>query len=152
MIFKNFMTISPCTSGYATMVHGRGCNPHRCTTTFANVEITSLWRHWWRHNSETIRDRQKRRPPRAMKSSELSSGENRQTNRQTDTTKIMVTWPWTNKLFELLVEHGAWLAEDTRERSTCVCCRFSCVERLDIISAAGYELQLLQACAERTNV
>jgi len=30
------------TSGYATMVHGRGCNPHRCTTTFANVEITSL--------------------------------------------------------------------------------------------------------------
>jgi len=30
------------TSGYAAMVHGRGCNPHRCTTTFANVEITSL--------------------------------------------------------------------------------------------------------------
>jgi len=30
------------TSGYATMVHGRGCNPHCCTTTFANVEITSL--------------------------------------------------------------------------------------------------------------
>jgi len=30
------------TSGYATMVHCRGCNPHRCTTTFANVEITSL--------------------------------------------------------------------------------------------------------------
>jgi len=30
------------TSGYATMVHGRGCNPHRCMTTFANVEITSL--------------------------------------------------------------------------------------------------------------
>jgi len=25
------------------VVHGRGCNPHR-----------SLWRHWWRHNSETI--------------------------------------------------------------------------------------------------
>jgi len=22
-----------------------GCNPHRCTTTFANVEITSFWRH-----------------------------------------------------------------------------------------------------------
>jgi len=20
----------------------------------ANLEITSLWRHWWRHNSETI--------------------------------------------------------------------------------------------------
>jgi len=47
------------TSGYATMVHGRGCNPHRCTTTFTKMEITSLWRHWWRHNSETIRDRQK---------------------------------------------------------------------------------------------
>jgi len=30
------------TSGYATMVHGRGCNPHRSTTTFTNVEITSL--------------------------------------------------------------------------------------------------------------
>ena len=55
------------------MVHGRGCNPHRCTTTFANVEITSLSRH----NSETIRDRQKRRPHRRMKSSELSNGENR---------------------------------------------------------------------------
>ena len=63
------------------MVHGRGCNPHRCTTTFTNVD-TSLWRHWWRHNSETIRDRQKRRPPRAMKSSELSNGENRIALRQ----------------------------------------------------------------------
>ena len=61
------------TSGYATMVHGRGCNPHHCTTTFANVEITSLWRH----NSETIRDRQKRRPHHRMKSSELHNGENR---------------------------------------------------------------------------
>ena len=61
------------TSGYATMVHGRGCNPHRCTTTFANLEITSLWRH----NSETIRDRQKWRPHRRMKSSDLSNGENR---------------------------------------------------------------------------
>ena len=30
------------TSGYATMVHGRGCNPHRSTTAFANLEITSL--------------------------------------------------------------------------------------------------------------
>jgi len=29
------------TVGY--VVHGRGCNPHR-----------SLWRNWWRHNSETI--------------------------------------------------------------------------------------------------
>ena len=65
------------TSGYATMVHGWGCNPHLSTTTFANLEITSLWRHWWRHNSETIRDREKRRPPRTMKSSELSIGENR---------------------------------------------------------------------------
>jgi len=58
------------------MVHGRGCNPHRCTTTFANVEITLLWCHWW-HKSETIRDRQKRRPHRRIKSSELSNGENR---------------------------------------------------------------------------
>jgi len=41
------------TSSYATMVHGRRCNPHCSTTTFANLEITSLWRH----NSETIRDR-----------------------------------------------------------------------------------------------
>jgi len=64
------------TSGYATMVHGRGCNPHRCTT-FANLEITSLWRHWWRHNSETVRDREKRRSRHAMKSSDLSNGENR---------------------------------------------------------------------------
>ena len=64
------------------MVHGRGCNPHRCTTTFANLEITSLWRHWWRHNLETIRDREKRRPPRAMKSFELSNGENRIALRQ----------------------------------------------------------------------
>jgi len=39
------------------VVNGRGCNPHR-----------SLWRHWWRHNSETIRDREKRRPARPMKS------------------------------------------------------------------------------------
>ena len=47
------------TSGYATMVHGRGCNPHRSSTTLANLETTLLWRH----NSETIRDREKRRPP-----------------------------------------------------------------------------------------
>ena len=44
------------------MVHGWGCNPHR-----------SLWRH----NSETMRDREKRRPPRPMKSYELSNGGNR---------------------------------------------------------------------------
>ena len=69
--------MSTLTSGYATMVHGRGCNPHRSMTTFANLEITSLWRHWWSHNLETIRDREKRRPPRAMKSSELANGENR---------------------------------------------------------------------------
>ena len=49
------------TSGYATwFTAGRGCNPHR-----------SLWRHWWRHNSKTVRDRENRRPPRRMKSSEL---------------------------------------------------------------------------------
>ena len=48
-----------------------GCNPHR-----------SLWRHWWRHNSESIRGREKRRPPRPMKSSELSNGENRVALRQ----------------------------------------------------------------------
>ena len=48
----------------------------------ANVEITSLWRHWWRHNSETIRDREKRRSLRPMKSSELSNGENRMALRQ----------------------------------------------------------------------
>jgi len=41
-----------------------GYNPHR-----------SLWRHWWRHNSET-------RPHRPMKSSELSNGENRIALRQ----------------------------------------------------------------------
>jgi len=70
------------TSSYTTMVHGRGCNPHGCTTTFANVEITLLWRHLSRHNSETIRDRQKRRPTRAMKSSELANGENRIALRQ----------------------------------------------------------------------
>ena len=64
------------------MVHGRRCNPHRSTTTFANPEITSWWRHWGRHNSETIRDREIRRPPRRMKSSELSNGENRIALRQ----------------------------------------------------------------------
>jgi len=55
---------------------------YRSTTTFANLEITSFWRHWWRHNSETITDREKRRPPRATKSSELSNGENRIAPRQ----------------------------------------------------------------------
>ena len=35
-----------------------GCNPHRSTTTFGNLEITSLWRHWWHHNSEIIRGRE----------------------------------------------------------------------------------------------
>jgi len=53
------------------VVHGLGYNPHR-----------SLWRNWWRHNSETIRDREKRRPHRPMKSSELSNGENRIAVRQ----------------------------------------------------------------------
>ena len=44
------------TSGYATwFTAGSAIRmiPHR-----------SLWRHLWRHNSETIRDREKRRPPR----------------------------------------------------------------------------------------
>jgi len=36
------------------LVHGWWCNPHRSTTTLANLEITSLWSHWWRQNSETI--------------------------------------------------------------------------------------------------
>jgi len=32
------------------------------------------------------------------KTAEKNSAQtNRQTNRQTDTTKIMVTWPWTNR-------------------------------------------------------
>jgi len=30
------------TSGYDKMVHGRECNPHRSTTTFAKPEMTSL--------------------------------------------------------------------------------------------------------------
>ena len=34
------------TSGYATMVHGRGCNPHRSTRTFAKPEMTSLMTSW----------------------------------------------------------------------------------------------------------
>ena len=38
----SFTALVMVTSGYATMVHGRGCNPHHSTTTFANVEITSL--------------------------------------------------------------------------------------------------------------
>jgi len=44
-----------------------GCNPHR-----------SLWHH----NSETIRDREKRRRPCPIKSSGLSNGENRIALRQ----------------------------------------------------------------------
>ena len=59
------------TSGYTTWFMAGGCNAHR-----------SLWRHWWRHNSETIRDREKRRPPLPMKSSELSNRENRIVLRQ----------------------------------------------------------------------
>jgi len=60
------------------VVHGWGSNPHR-----------SLWRHWWRHNSETTTDREKRRPPRPMKSSELSNGENHITLRQR-----LQNWKW----------------------------------------------------------
>jgi len=41
-IFFTKMAVLLKTSGYATMVHGRGCNPHRSMTTFANWEITSL--------------------------------------------------------------------------------------------------------------
>ena len=37
-----FNTVVGETSGYATMVHGRGCSPHRSTTTFAKPEMTSL--------------------------------------------------------------------------------------------------------------
>jgi len=36
------LTVQVFTSGYATMVYGRGRNPHRSTTTFADLEITSL--------------------------------------------------------------------------------------------------------------
>ena len=43
-------------------------------------QLSQTWK--LRHNSETIRDRQKRRPPRAMKSCELSNGENRIALRQ----------------------------------------------------------------------
>ena len=50
---------------------GVQCNPHH-----------SLWRHWWRYNSETIRDREKRRPFRRIKFYELSNGGNRITLRQ----------------------------------------------------------------------
>jgi len=48
-LYTNLISFPWETSGYTTMVHGRGCNPHRSMTTFANLEITSLWRHWWRH-------------------------------------------------------------------------------------------------------
>ena len=68
------------------VVHGRGCNPHR-----------SLWRHWWRHNSETIRYREKRRPRRAMKSSELSNGENCIALRQLLQNRKWHQW-WRNNL------------------------------------------------------
>jgi len=53
------------TSGYATWFTAGGA-----------IRIAHLWRHWWRHNSEIITDREKRRPPRPMKSSELPNGEN----------------------------------------------------------------------------
>jgi len=88
-----FLAKSNLTNGYATMVHGRGCNPHRSTTTFANLEITSLWRH----NSEIIRDGEKRRPPRAMKSSELSNGETRIALRQLLQTRKWRQW-WRHNL------------------------------------------------------
>jgi len=45
VLFFDIYYILKDTSGYTMMVHGRGCNPHRSTTSFANLEITSLWRH-----------------------------------------------------------------------------------------------------------
>jgi len=45
------LTVSKRTSCYATWFTA-GRATHR-----------SLWCHWWRHNLETIRDREKRRPP-----------------------------------------------------------------------------------------
>jgi len=44
VFYKRYETLSYLIelAANATMVHGRGCNPHRCTTTFANLEITSL--------------------------------------------------------------------------------------------------------------
>jgi len=36
---QNHTKTKSLTSSYATMVYGRGCNPHRSTTTFTNLEI-----------------------------------------------------------------------------------------------------------------
>jgi len=35
------MSVSSVIVYWSCVVHGRGCNPHRSTSTFANVEITS---------------------------------------------------------------------------------------------------------------
>ena len=75
------------------MVHGRGFNPYRCTTTVANVEITSLCHH----DSETIRGRQKRRPHHRMKSFDLSNGENRIALRQLLQNRKLRHW-WRHNL------------------------------------------------------
>ena len=64
------LTVSKRTSCYATWFTA-GRATHR-----------SLWCHWWRHNLETIRDREKRRPTWRTKSCELSNGENRIALRQ----------------------------------------------------------------------
>jgi len=53
------------TSGYATWFTAGGA---------IRIALRQLWQTF---NSESIRDREKRRPPRPMKSSELSNGENR---------------------------------------------------------------------------
>ena len=60
------------TSDYATWFTARGA---------IRIALRQLWQtwklhHWWRHNLETIRDREKQTQPRPMKSSELSNGEN----------------------------------------------------------------------------
>ena len=58
----------------------QGAEPARCIYRLACTRCGTYWRHLantTEHNSETITDREKRRPPRPMKSSELSNGENR---------------------------------------------------------------------------
>ena len=52
---------------------------------------------WWGHNSETTTDREKRRPHRPMKSSELSNGENRIAVRQILQNRKLRHW-WRHNL------------------------------------------------------
>jgi len=71
----------------------------------AVLQLSQTWKlHYdviddviWRHKSETIRDRQKRRPHRRMKSSELSNGENRITLRQLLQNRKLRHW-WRHNL------------------------------------------------------